>query len=166
MSTPNYQALSNQLRLYYAALPREVQIRFLSVLQVTFNVKNRRNAQLWVTQATVRRDFITPSTPALELEMREAFVKGLINETPPSTIQKITELGIDSQKIGKKLRQYLAEDFTRESVTTIEFLLDETLYIYDADSSAFDEIDDDASDEWSDIPTDPEPEPLPEEAPD
>ena len=94
--------------------------------------------------------------------MREAYVKGLINNVPPTTIQKVSDFGINANRVGYKIRQYLSEDFTREACTTIGFLPDKTIYTYDADSSAFDDIDDDASAEFEDIPTEPEP---PTEAP-
>lgn len=161
MSIPDYSGLSNQLREYFASLTPEIQDRFLTATQVTFGIKNRRNVQLWVTQGATRRNFINRNVSPLELEMREAFVKGLINNVPPSTIQKTSDFGINANRIGQKMRQYLTEDFTRESVTSIGFLADKTLYTYDADSSAFDDIDDDASDEFADIPTDPETPPDP-----
>lgn len=157
MSTPDYQGLSDQLREFYASLNSEIQDRFLTVLQMTFGVKNRRNAELWVTSSATRRSFINRQTPPLELEMREAFVKALINNIPPTTLQKVTTITNDPIRASRKIRQYLVEDFTRESVTSIGFLPDKILYTYDADSNAFDDIDDEASDEFATIPTDPKP---------
>lgn len=166
MTTPDYSGLSEQLRLYYASLSPEVQDRFLTVIQQTFQVKNRRNAELWVTQSETRRNFINRSVSPLELEMRVAFAKGLVNDVPPTTIQKQSEFGINSNRVAFKLRQYLADDFTRNAVTTIGFLLNDVIYIYDADSSAFEDIDDDASDEFETIPTEPPPpSPTPSENP-
>lgn len=156
MSLPDYSGLSEQFRLYYESLSPEIQDRFITATQVTFGIKNRRNVELWVSRGQVRRSFINRKTSPLELEMREAYVKGLINNVPPSTIQKVSDLGINANRIGYKMRQYLTEDFTREAVTSIGFLPDKTLYTYDADSSAFDDIDDDASEEFDEIPTDPE----------
>lgn len=157
MNIPDYQGLSNQLREYYASLAPEVQDRFLTATQVAFGIKDRRNVVLWVTQAATRRNFINRNVSPLELEMREAYVKGLINNVPPTTIQKVSDFGINASRIGFKIRQYLSEDFTREACTSIGFLPDKTLYTYDADSSAFDDLDDDASAEFEDIPTEPEP---------
>lgn len=156
MTSPDYSGLSGQLRIYFASLNPEIQDRFLTVIQQTFQVKNRRNAELWVTSSATRRNFINRNTPPLELEMRTAFVRGLINDIPPTTIQKTSDFGLNSNRIAFKMRQYLSDDFTRSAVTTIGFLQDKTLYIYDADSSAFEDIDDDASDEFADIPTEPE----------
>lgn len=159
MATPDYSGLSNQFREYYASLTPEIQDRFLTATQVTFGVKNRRNVELWVTQSGTRRNFINRNVSPLEMEMREAYVKGLINNVPPTTIQKESDFGINASRIGYKMRQYLAEDFTREACSSIGFLSDRTLYSYDADSSAFEDIDDDASAEFDEIPTDPEPPP-------
>lgn len=156
MSTPDYTTLSDELREYYASLAPEVQDRFLTTIQFTFGVKERRNALLWVTQAATRRNFINKQVGALELEMREAFVKGLINNVPPNTVQRVSTFPIDPFRAARKLRQYLSDDYTREACTSIGFLPDKIIYTYDADSSAFDDIDDDASEEWSEIPTEPE----------
>lgn len=161
MATPDYSGLSNQLREYYASLSPSVQGRFLSTVQLTFGIKDIRNVQLWVTQSATRRNFINRSVSPLELEMREAFVRGLINNVPSPTIQKVSEFPPQPERAARKLRQYLAEDFTREACTSIGFLPDKVLYTYDADSSAFEDIDDDASDEFEEIPTEPPPPPPP-----
>lgn len=159
MTTPDFSTLNRELREYYASLDAETQSRFVTTLQLTFGVKDRRNALLWVTSSGTQRNFLNRQTGALELEMREAFLKGLVNDVPPVGVQKTSEFPIDPFRAARKLRQYLSEDYTRESVTSIGFLADKIIYTYDAYNVTFDDIDDDASDEWTDIPTEPEPEP-------
>lgn len=162
MAIPDYTGLSDQFREYAQALSPDVRERFIQVTQATFGIKERRNVILWITEAATRRNFINRQLGPLEIEMRQAYVFGLTNNVPPNTIQKETELPLNPQRAGYKMRQYLSEDFTRESVTSIGFLPDKILYTYNADSGAFEDIDDDASAEFENIPTDPDPEPDPE----
>lgn len=165
MTTPDYTGLSNQFRLYAQSLSPDVRERFIQTTQATFGIKNRRNVILWITDTGAQRNFVNKNVGPLELEMRSAYVFGLINNIPPNTIQKEAELPLNPERAGYKMRQYLSEDFTRESVTSIAFLPDRTLYTYNADSNAFEDIDDDASAEFENIPTDPEPTPTPTPTP-
>lgn len=159
MATPDYRVLNSQLRDYFEALSEEIQERFLTVLQNTFQVKNRRNAELWVTKGQERRNFLNRSIGALELEMREAFLTALVNDMPVNVPTKVSDFGLNPFRIATKLRQYLSDNYTREAVISIGFLPDKTIYTYDAYYIPVedDDIDDDASNEWDDIPTDPDP---------
>lgn len=153
MSQPDFSGLSEQFRLYYESLSADVAERFIQTVQATFGIKNRRNVELWVARGSVRRNFINRNVAPLELEMRVAFATALINNVPPSTPQKTRDFGIRVDLVSRKLRDYLLDDYTREAVSTIGFLAEDTVYNYDSDSASFEDIDDDASDEFDDIDT-------------
>lgn len=156
MSSVDYTVLNSQLREYYASLSPSIRNRFVTTLQEVFLVKNRRNALLWVTSAGVQRNFLTTRLPELEMRMREKFAEALLSDRIPTAPQKSIDFGTFQPTVSRKVRQYLADDWTREAATSIEFSANSTKWNYDADSPAFDDIDEDTSDEWDTIPTDPD----------
>ncbi len=145
------QALSDQLRAFYQTFDAPTQEYFKTVIQETFNIQNRRNVDLWLTTASTQRNFINRSSSPLELEMRTQFVKALTNGVPPGSPQKESRFTLWPQRTGQKLREYLANNYTRDNVTTIGFLNGTVIYTYDVYGEGVDEVPDESSDEFDDI---------------
>lgn len=123
----------------------------IDLMTSTFALKNRRSAELWVTDATTQRNILNRNSDPLGFKMRLAFVESYLRGTPSTTPQKFTRLEDWPQKNGDRLRRYLTDDYTRIALTRLVVTAEATEFEYDADSSPSVEIDDEEMDEFDDL---------------
>lgn len=151
MTPAEMSALSDQFRAFYQSYNEETKQFFLTVVQETFLIANRRNVELWVTENATRRNFINRSTSPGDLEMRKAFVEALTYGGPVVGPQKEAKFGNWPTRNGQKLREYLSNNYTRKNVTTIGFLNGQVIYTYDVYGDDVDTTPDESSDEFEDV---------------
>ncbi len=144
-------ALSAAFRGFCASLGG-VELETLEIqLQNAFGIRNIRNVQLWTRQGTQQRNIINSRLGAMELEMRVALVRGLLNESPISVPTKVASIEGRSSLLTQRLGRYLQDNYTRDNLIKIVVSPSGLLYIYDAYGTGDDEIPDESSDEFEDI---------------
>ena len=152
MVTPaDLTTISDAFRTKFQQLEPEYRLEYEQILQSAFGLKNIRNVQLWTRNGTQQRNFLNTSVAPLELEARLTFAMAFLNETPPTSPQKETEITGSAKRKGQRLREYLFNDYTRDAATIITLEGGEILYAYTADSSGGDLADDELSDEFDDF---------------
>jgi len=145
------QELSGLFRQFCSNLSSFALNTLEKTIQVAFNIKNLRNVQLWTRAGAVQRNFVNASTSPLELSMRIEFAQGLLEQRQPNVPTKIKEFDGFTEAAGKKLREYLQNDYVRQNTRRILINPDGTLAIeYDTygDSVGEDELDEDDLDEF------------------
>lgn len=151
MTLDTDKALSDSLRTFYRELDFADKPAFEQLLQSTFGLKNVRNAQLWVTDNQVKRNFINGNLGALERNMREAFMRGILQSKPQESPSKQFVSDDVPRKAGQKLRKYLFDDYTRQNVLSIEFNGGTLTFAYESYGSGIEESNDLSTDEFGDI---------------
>lgn len=145
------QVISQQFRDAANNLTTNERAHFVDAIAEIFGVTNRRNAELWVTESTTRRNFINKNLGSMELEMRVAFAKAYLNQVEPTTPQKEARFTGFLRDRARRMRYYLAEDYTRKNASRIAISTAGWAMEYEADSSPSADIDDESIDEWDDL---------------
>lgn len=114
-------ALSEAFRGYFDSVSEFARLQIEKLMQVTFNVKNLRNVQLWTRRGAQTRNFVNPTLGALEIDMRIAFAQGVIEQRIPTFPVKLKEFDGYLEANGQKLREYLQSDYVRLAVSRILF---------------------------------------------
>lgn len=112
-----------------------------------FSIKNLSNVQKWTRSGVIQRNFINASSNSLDLDMRISFARGLLEQRPPGMPVKVKEFTDMVANNGKKIREYLQNDFVRKQLKRV-FLdpIGGIAFEYDASSNvepddSFDEDD-------------------------
>ena len=119
MDRPGMVLLSEQFRAYAQTLSAFALSTLESTMQVAFGVKNLRNVQLWTRVGAVQRNFINPSIGTNDIDSRIAFVRGILEDRVPSFPVKIAEFDSFPTQNGLKLKEYLANPYTRSALSRI-----------------------------------------------
>lgn len=143
-------ALSNQLRNYCSTVSTIQRSYIESAMQIVFDVQNLRSVQLWTRPGVQTRNFINPSITSESLEKRIVFAQALLEQRFPNFPVKNSDFDGDPVANALKLKEYLANPYTRSAVTNIDFLAGDIRYTYDAYGYGYadEEISDDDLEEF------------------
>lgn len=121
MDRPGMVALSNAFRAFFDNVSDFAKLQIEKLIQVVFDVKNLRNVQLWTRRGAQQRNFINPTLGTLEIDMRIAFAQGVIEQRIPTFPVKLKEFDGFLESNGRKLREYLQNDYVRLAISRILF---------------------------------------------
>lgn len=144
-------SLNEAFRSYALNLPDSVRELFINTLQDAFQVKNRRNVLLWISEGSQRRNFINRNGGPSEYKMRKAFAEAVLQTQPPVGPQKSTEVLAWRRSTGGVLRRYLSEEYTRMAITSIGFGSDSMDILYESYGAVRENEDDIETDEFEDL---------------
>ena len=119
MDRPGMVLLSNQFRAYTQTLSSFALSTLERAMQIAFGVKNLRNVQLWTRAGATTRNFINPNLGTGDLEARVAFARALLEDRTPGFPTKVAEFDSYPEQNGRKLREYLANEYTRSALSRI-----------------------------------------------
>ena len=143
--------LSQQFRTYCSTLSPFALNQLENTLKTAFAVQNLRNVQLWTRSGTVQRNIINPAISTDDLRQRTSFVRALIEDRTPGFPTKIAEFEDLPDKNGRKLREYLSNEYTRNALARILINPEGSIgFEYDAYGFGFDDdtIDEDDLEEF------------------
>lgn len=151
LDRPGMVALSDQFRAYAQTLSGFALDQLERAMQIAFGVLNLRNVRLWTRVGGVQRNFINPNISSDDLQKRASFARALTEARVPTFPVKIAEFDGFPDKNGEKLREYLANEYTRNALSRVLINPDGSIgFEYDAYGFGFDDdiIDEDDLEEF------------------
>ena len=148
-SAAELTALSDAFRAKAQSLSSALRARLVDLLQVAFGVRARRNAELWVTAASSRRNFCSRQSSALEQEMRIVFAQAFLNEEEENFPVKVHTFVGSLKQQGLKLRLWLQDDYIQGALSRVEVTLTNTTLYCAAYTDTPDQFPDSITEEFS-----------------
>lgn len=111
--------------------------RLIDFLFTVFAPRERRSAELWVTNASVRRNFFNNRTAELEYDLRVWLAENLLRGSQPPGYPvrtRLFTLPLDAEA-GKRFLDYAFNNYIREYTARIYFSNQFLVLEYSADSS-------------------------------
>lgn len=138
-------AISQAFRSQFEMMDPAIRLVAEQTMQIAFEVKNLRSVRLWTRIGTQQRNFINPSIGLGDFTRRVAFAQAVIEGRVPTFPVKTKFLRDYTNNNGKKLKQYLENDYTRNGLTRVDFGPSGIVLEYDAYGNGY--PDDDTSEE-------------------